>query len=313
MTPLTLISQGMQEYVAIEHLAGRGDLSRLQTYVHARPPLSTLTGDDLVVYQQKLDLALTSAGHNGRVDCASFILDQGAHILATAASVAAMSGPNALAIYKAFVEHGWDVNERVLESFWFHSTSDRDPVLRFGYPVILLPVRGVLTPRCSQVVHDEAMLRWFLDQGADPTMPTDPSRSPLTTAATSGNQAVVDLLLSGGVKLEESNALHAAVFCKNSLSMIKFLVKKDANVNALKNQSNEVAFKRWPVRFGVGTALHDAAGKGLKDEVKLLLELGADWTVKCREGLTAAEEARLWGQTAQNECAELLEEWSKEH
>lgn len=94
--------------------------------------------------------------------------------------------------------------------------------------------------------------------------------------------------------------------------MIKFLIEKGATVNALKNQSNEVAFKRWPVSFGVGTTLDDAAGKPLNDEVKLLLELGANWTVKCREGLTA-DEGRLRGQTAQNECAELLEQWSKEH
>lgn len=197
-----------------KHLAGRGDLSRLQTYVHARPPLSTLTGNDFVVYQQNLDLALTSAAHNGRVDCVSLLLDQGAHISATAASVAAMSGSNALAIYKAFVEHGWDVNETSLKS---HSGSTQ-PLTGIPFSGLVIPsyycrVRGELTPRCSQVVHDEAMTL-VPRPGTDPTMPTDPSRSPLTTAATSGNQAVVELLLSRGVKLEESNALHTAVFCK---------------------------------------------------------------------------------------------------
>jgi hypothetical protein len=99
------------------------------------------------------------------------------------------------------------------------------------------------------------------------------------------------------MKIEESNALHAAVLRKDELQfpMLQYLLDRGADINGLKNRSDPEVFRRAKHRFGVGTPLHNAvAFTADRETVQWLLDHGADKTIKDQEGETAAEIARAW-------------------
>lgn len=148
----------------------------------------------------------------------------------------------------------------------------------------------------SAVVKDEELTKWFIDHGADLTIPHEPSYTPLARAALEGTVQTVELLLTHGMKIEESNVLHSAVLRKDELKfpMLQYLLDHGADINGLKNRSNPEVMRRAKSRFGVGTPLHSAVAFADKETVQWLLNRGADKMIKDRDGLTAADIARDW-------------------
>lgn len=158
----------------------------------------------------------------------------------------------------------------------------------------------------SLVVEHEHIVRWLLQNGADPSLPCDPEDSPLSDAAAKSTVTVMELLLANGANLHHSNALHFAVWSKYPIEMMQFLLDHGARINALKNESNPIAASRAPSRYGTGTVLHDTARRGKIEILRFLLEHGSDPNIKDREGETAAEIAEGFGHV---DCVKVLNEW----
>ncbi|GIJ86797.1 hypothetical protein Asppvi_005693 [Aspergillus pseudoviridinutans] len=101
--------------------------------------------------------------------------------------------------------------------------------------------------------------------------------TPLYIAAEKGVEAVVELLLQRGARMDmigyaRETSLHAAISA-NSIKAVSLLIEHGANVNAI-DSSQETALKR---------SLSDRTGPGI---LKLLLDAGADFTVPNKHGIT---------------------------
>jgi hypothetical protein len=86
-------------------------------------------------------------------------------------------------------------------------------------------------------------------------------------------------------------------------------LEQNLPLNDIMYQSCEEEY-RYNMYSGIGTPLHYAAGRGLLDSVKLLIERGASPHIKDPAGNTAADWAELNGQVA---VAEFLRPMSIEN
>jgi ankyrin repeat protein len=126
-------------------------------------------------------------------------------------------------------------------------------------------------------------MQWLLDQGADPNVLDDAGRNALSLALPGGTDPCAALMARGARLLP--HALHdAAGVTHPNADAIRFVIDHGADING-RDERGE-------------TALHLAALSHGAANVKALLALGADATVKNNEGLTAAEVAASFGDTA---------------
>lgn len=141
------------------------------------------------------------------------------------------------------------------------------------------------------LVGDESLVRWFLDNGADPNVHGSKNECPLDTAAAGCHFGSVQLLLEHGAKLDHSNALHAAAVSREDdsacIQMMVYLLDHGADINALEHQGNP-QYRERRKGHAFGTALHSAAQKGKKERVRFLLEKGADPSVLNSKGIDVA-------------------------
>lgn len=114
--------------------------------------------------------------------------------------------------------------------------------------------------------------------------------TPLHLAAAFGGANAVALLLSHGADVHaysktamRNQPLHAALALSNSTDPIALLLKHGANVNAR--------------QMGGYTPLHQAASAGKTVAVEMLLAAGADTSLRCDQGKTAADYAEAKGHT----------------
>ncbi len=131
--------------------------------------------------------------------------------------------------------------------------------------------------RIVKILIDKKFVRNIIPRDND-------ERTPLHYAVSNGNLDIVELLANkfGGIKYVDKNrkaALHEAVYLcksekgkKNSLNIVKILIKYGANVNVKDNSG-------W-------TPLHIAAWYSDLDIVKYLVEKGADVNAKDNLGQT---------------------------
>ena len=140
--------------------------------------------------------------------------------------------------------------------------------------------------------NNKAHVEFCLKHGADANLGTYALRwSALAMVAEYNvNLDIVDLLIAGGVDLNSSDALHTAAE-NGRHNMVRFLIRKGANVNAIGfeyclsgSKANEA-----------GTALHFAVDANNTEVAKLLIENGADVTIRDVKGRTVLERANEKG------------------
>lgn len=126
-------------------------------------------------------------------------------------------------------------------------------------------------------------MAWLLEQGADPNVLDDAGRNALSLALPEGTGPCKALMARGARLLP--HALHdAAGVTHPNAEAIRFVVDQGADINA-RNERGE-------------TALHAAVTSHGAANVKALLSLGADATVKDNDGLTAADVAARFDDAA---------------
>ncbi len=138
----------------------------------------------------------------------------------------------------------------------------------------------------------EQVVQWFLDHGADPNLRGKVDCSVLATAALKPSTSVLELLISHGTQLDPE-ALFKAMNPrgKGGVSAMKCLIDRGVDVNAVSSMAGSQG----------GTPLHYAVKLQNKEKVALLLEAGADKTMKNSSGSTPADLAKDKG------CMEIFE------
>jgi ankyrin repeat protein len=140
--------------------------------------------------------------------------------------------------------------------------------------------------RDAAVKGDAERVKALLADRADPNSHDTIWRTALHEACFHGHAQVVEILLSSGAKVEESDIftkakpIHDAAY-SGSAPIVRMLAKKGAEINA-RADSNQ-------------TALHVAAEGGHEEVVRALIELRANTGLKDDEGRTALDLARKKG------------------
>ncbi|KAG6988920.1 hypothetical protein G7Y79_00068g096190 [Physcia stellaris] len=197
-----------------------------------------------------------------------YLLESGAEIDEMVAAVAGRA--KSLPIFEAMVRAGWDANAPI----------------GHGHTVL------------AMLVEDINLVEWFLQQGADPNLggpgqgnadaenPLTNSGACLYQAAAKSTPAVIELLLRGGAKMENSRPLHAAVRRgKEAIPMLEYLLDLGCDIESLADPCDQ---------FSVGTPLESVIRHGLRHDslaiAKFLLEKGADPRPSGRRGIDVYDE-----------------------
>jgi len=141
--------------------------------------------------------------------------------------------------------------------------------------------------------NNPELLKWYLSLGADPNLglprisikekgsidasdlPSPNSSAALEAASRDCDTGIIDILLEHGARFEDSLVFHYALMREQGdrTPMMEYLLNLGADINQFGWLSS--------LPHG-GTALHLAAFFGRLDDVRWLLEHGADPTIKAR-------------------------------
>lgn len=135
----------------------------------------------------------------------------------------------------------------------------------------------------SRTFDDIRLTRFFLENGADPNARCYFDITPFSWAVISPPLEVIELLMQYGASLTRGYPMSSAIRRKKDdcSKVVRFLLEKGAPVNDILFAHDKHSFYHWlDFDFGLGTPLHDAAEDGDLGLVNLLLEYGADATVK---------------------------------
>ncbi|KAI9678754.1 MAG: hypothetical protein M1817_005811 [Caeruleum heppii] len=236
-----------------------GNLERIRQLVNSSPEPN---------YEQ-IGEAFHEAVVHGHASIVSFLLDHGAKISALTVVFAGRS--KELAVFQAFLDHGWDINMKLLKG----------------------------APGLKIAVTDEALLKWLLDHGADPNRRGDWGEVALDFAANAATIPVMSLLLDAGAQIKQSNALHAATRRPDGLPMMDYLLSRGADIDALELQHVPDFFDRNEGRNRWGqsrsTALHQAVRMTDLERIRFLLDKGANRQVGNYGGASPARCAEHYG------------------
>ena len=138
---------------------------------------------------------------------------------------------------------------------------------------------------------DADLVRWFLDNGANPNAACDRGLAPTSLAVKAASFSIIRLLLGRGRDIQLGRLLHYVAMREHAdrLEVLEFLLQRGLPVDN--------ALYRGP-RTGEGTALHFAAGRGFIELVERLIEEGADPLVKDPTGQLALHWAENCGHNA---------------
>ncbi|KAL4905216.1 hypothetical protein BDW74DRAFT_153260 [Aspergillus multicolor] len=161
----------------------------------------------------------------------------------------------------------------------------------------------------SMSLKDLDMVHFLLSRGADPNKSWwwFPNMTVLELAARYEGIPVIEALIDAGAEWKNRHVLAEAAGNGNGrLDVVNYLLDRGAPIDGIGTNPwlYDVEKQEFTVKDAVfRNALCQAAYEGQAEVVQLLLERGADPTIKDTDGRTAAELAEMRGHQA---CLELL-------
>ncbi len=246
-----------------------------------------------------LTLALLRSVSAGHISLIRFLLKE-KHVSASGLTPQSLSNQPTTELLQLLVDHGFDINK---------PEETRRPG-RGGYLL-------------QRVCHDEELVKWCLDHGANVNdMFTDPYSSPslLQTVASLGTASIFKLLLSKGAPLE-GRILHVAagdvgsrpgtdpdgVRLKQRMEMVQYLIDEvGLDVNELDSEESMGNFWGTPICYAARNPFDEA------EVVRFLLEKGANPYIK--ERMDGYHDSFSYAKEVNNvKIMEVLEEWKVKH
>ncbi|KAB8356511.1 hypothetical protein FH972_024094 [Carpinus fangiana] len=185
------------------------------------------------------------------------------------------------------MKHGWDINEIL----------GQDKTSALGYVHIHNPsVTDSSELSLSYSLHDRVLTRWLLDNGADPNAGNDEYLTVMSLAALWAQVSTLQMLLVSGGDVQRGQVLHWAVQRSDGTEdeIVKLLLSYGAPLNRLDYDGKPPQWYALSCK-GLGTPLHEAAWAGKSNLIAILIEHGADATIKDILGRTPADIAREQG------------------
>ncbi|KAG6836362.1 hypothetical protein H0H93_008863 [Arthromyces matolae] len=246
------------------------------------------TFDNDMLAEAQLRVELNDAITNGDFDRTTFVLDKLSAIVSSpppSDTVVLATKIGSLTIVNLLLSQGADISDdAVLEAIStgridflqaFFDSGRWDVRLRFGGHL-----GDILT-----FTKRPAVIEWALHHGADPNKNRDGVLYyPLERAVSANRIDCAKVLIAGGAHVKGTYALIDAAQA-GSTSMISLLLESGADVNEI--PPDKYTGSPWQ-----GTPLHEAAKKGHLPAVQLLLDRGADPTLKDTDGKIALDLAR---------------------
>lgn len=198
---------------------------------------------------------LVNATEQARLTTMSYLLNRGT-VIATDVVYAAVN-TGSTEVLQALVDGGFNIN---------------DGIGHAGDALILS-------------ISNPPLLRWLLP---DPNANRCNTRSALECAIMRASTEVTELLLRHGAQLKNTSALKIAGYFGRT-DMILQLLQHGVDINEISDNDEMMDAER---AVGLGTALHEAAKNGQKAVVELLLEKGANPTLKDSLGKMALDLAK---------------------
>jgi ankyrin repeat protein len=154
---------------------------------------------------------------------------------------------------------------------------------------------------------DIQITKMFLERNANPNARCKFDITPFSLAVQEAPIEIIQLLFEHGASINAGQPLHYAVRRKSNdrSVVIQSLISKGACVNAVMFQDHLPSFYHFE-SLGLGTALHSAARYGDRQAVQLLLESGADPSIKDTRNQLPIQLARLGNHM---EIVKMLEGW----
>jgi ankyrin repeat protein len=137
----------------------------------------------------------------------------------------------------------------------------------------------------SVVIKDETLVRWYLDHGVSPNAATFGGYTAISNACRSASVEIVKLLVSRGGDVMDKDVVAQAVEqysqgVSGRLEVVRYVLDLGAPINMRANIQMGPFWNSWMSVMGADTALHYAARGGKEDMVRLLLERGANKSLK---------------------------------
>jgi len=199
----------------------------------------------------------------GKFPLAQYLLDMGIPVdfRCSSPAIAHALDTNSTLILEMLLEHGWET-EQVFNPF------------RTGDEVI------------KSLYHNEGLVLWLLSQGASPSAASDWGDVPIERAAQYAPLSMLKLLVARGARVQSTDAVVKAAIGdamgeSGRLEVVKYLAGLGAPINA-----HDMQFCDYDkcvsmiLLKGKMTALHHAAKAGKRGMTALLLELGADKSLR---------------------------------
>ncbi|KAI1417086.1 ankyrin [Hypoxylon sp. FL1857] len=218
-----------------------------------------------------LQRVLSAAAKEGQVEVVKYLLDRGSCVITPPV------------IRWAFAKKRWDVLQVYLDRGWDINS----------------PMEGGNTlPLINEMIKSRPHTQWCIDHGADPMAGNMFRGMEIPSqAASKADTKVLQILKDGGADFTKSNALQSAASSEREgrTDVMAFLLDEaGVSINMREFEWDQELFERYsPSR--VGAALHCAAQSGSLENVKFLVERGADRSMKDGLGYTAADIARERG------------------
>lgn len=244
---------------------------------------------------------LLAAAEADQAVIAGYLLEQGASLEPSPVAIMAARG-RSLSVFQVLKEHGWNV-----ETEGYKVLPYVPCIMCYPFDIFtqMLPLLNKHIEICCEieltyarsVVRSEPLVRWLLENGADPTrgeprwnedIPGDDRNAgaALNAAANACEITVFDLLLKRGARIETSVPLHMAA--KNPargakcILMMTHLLELGLDVDGLDDIQGP---------YRLGTPLYHAVRNRAVEAAQFLLEQGADPYKKNQWGYAPAEEA----------------------